>query len=349
MIINHYMPKGPNVGDNIIDLATKKILYSVFPDAEIYSYRSHFHAAFYGLKINLNQQDQMAGICEGSLSFHKKPDLIVIGGAPTWATSSLVSMDTKAIVDRAIPIVFIGAGSKYYPDPNNRTVFLNKINEIKHLILLASARDRPTYNDMVKAGLKVYMTGCPVMHYIGDEIKHNDDSDYFIISFRSSKALKKIAITEKLVRQLEELLGAKHLIVFHDYREVHLAQTLRGAIRYIVEYNSENLMPFYKNAKFVLSYRLHGTLLASTCGIPFLQIGNDERCSDFAKTFDPENKHNLSHLNLKTKDILNRVSEIMQLNSPYEYKDYTRRVIEARKNLDDFKNELRGLIGNWKS
>lgn len=342
MIINHYMPKGPNVGDNIVDLATKKILYSAFPDAEIYSYRSHLHAAFYHSKINLGERDQMAGICEGSLSFYKKPDLIVIGGAPTWATSSLVSIDAEAILGKAIPIVFIGAGTKYYPDPNNRRVFMDNIHRIKELIFLASARDKPTYEDMMAAGLTAYMTGCPVMHYIGDEIKYKD-SDYFIISFRDSKALKKIKITRKFVNKLEQLLGAKHLIVFHDYREVCLAQKWKGAIRYIAEYNPENLISFYKNAKFVLSYRLHGTLMATTCGTPFLQIANDGRCRDFVQTFDPEGKYNLWHLNLTWDDILNRICQIFESKQEYNYKDYGERVINARQNLEEFENALKSL------
>ncbi len=343
MIINHYMPKGPNVGDNIIDLATKKILYSVFPNAEIYSYRSHFHAAFYHLKINLGQRDQMAGICEGSLSFHKKPDLIVIGGAPTWATSSLVSMDTEAILDNAIPIVFIGAGSKYYRDPSNRKTFIDNMCQIKDLIFLASARDESTYEDMAAIDLNAYMTGCPVMHYIGDKIKHKD-SDYFIISFRDSKYLRKIKITKKFVSKLEQLIGAKHLIVFHDYREVCLAQKWKGGIRYIAEYNPENLVPFYKNAKFVLSYRLHGTLLATTCGTPFLQIANDGRCNDFVQTFDPEWKYNIAHSNLTEDDILNRIRKIFQSKQIYDYEDYSKKIVNARQNLEDFKNELKRLI-----
>ena len=325
------MPKGPNVGDNIIDLATKKILYSVFPNAEIYSFRSHPHAAFYYGKTDIGKHDLMAGIREHSLNFSKKPDLIVIGGAPTWATSSLVSMDTKTITGTGAPIAFIGSGSKYYSDKSNRENFINKINDIKNLILIASARDEPTFIDMKHHGINAYMTGCPVMHYIGDNIMHKD-SDFFIISFRDSKPLRMIKITRRFIKKLEEILKAKHLIVFHDYREVHLAGNLGGDVRYIVEYNPENLVPFYRNAKFVLSYRLHGTLLATTCGAPFLQIGNDGRCSDFAKTFDIENKYTLSHTNLTVDNILDRVREIMESKEKYDYKDYGERIEKARKN-----------------
>lgn len=337
------MPKGPNVGDNTIDLATKKILYSLFPDAEIYSYRSHLHAAFYSKKMDLGKHDLMAGIREYSLNFFKKPNLIVIGGAPTWATSSLVSMDTKAITDVGAPIVFIGSGSKYYPDISNRENFIKKVTDIKNLILIASARDEPTFIDMKQQGINAYMTGCPVMHYVGEEIKHKD-SDFFIISFRDSKSLRKIKITGRFIKKLEEILKAKHLIVFHDYREVQLADNLGTDVRYIVEYNPENLVPFYRNAKFVLSYRLHGTLLATTCGTPFLQIGNDGRCSDFAKTFDIKNRYNLSHMNLTVDDILCRVCEIMESKDKYDYKDYGKKIEEARKNLENFKSELRKLI-----
>ena len=337
------MPKGPNVGDNIIDLATKKILKSVFKDAEIFSYRSHKHAAFFHGKINIGDRDLLAGIGEGSLEFHRKPDLIVIGGAPAWATSTLVSMDPEAINRYSVPVVFLGAGSKYYPNPDNRQRFISAVEKIKDIIMLASARDEPTYRDMRQMGIRAYMTGCPVMHYIGDEI-HFKDSDYFIISFRDSKDLKKIQITKKFVSKLEDVIGAKHLIVFHDYREVKLAQKWKGDIRYIVEYNPENLIPFYKNAKFVLSYRLHGTLLSTTCGTPFLQIANDGRCNDFVQTFDPEWKYNIAHSNLTEDDILNRIRKIFQSKQIYDYEDYNKKIINARQNLEKFKNELKRLI-----
>jgi len=123
-----------------------------------------------------------------------------------------------------------------------------------------------------------------------------------------------------------------------------LAQRWKGNIRYIVEYNPENLVPFYKNAKFALSYRLHGTLMATTCGTPFLQITTDRRCSDFVKTFDPEEKYNLSCLHLTEDDILNQIRRIIESKQNYDYRDYRKRIIKARQNLEDFKNELKRLM-----
>jgi len=221
------MPKGPNVGDTIIDLSVKKILYSIFPEANIFSFRSHKHAAFYSGLITIGQRDRLSGINKDSIDFFKKPDLIVVGGAPTWGTSSLVDINPIDIIKAKIPIAFIGAGSKYYPNPSNRLSFMTNIEKIKDQIIISSARDGATYESMNNHGLNSYMTGCPVKHYIGKRIRRKD-SDYFIISYRQSKDLRKIRIDQRFIKKLEEVIGAKHLIVFHDYREVHTVKEIKG-------------------------------------------------------------------------------------------------------------------------
>ena len=343
MIIKHYMPKGPNVGDTIIDLSVKKILYSIFPEANIFSFRSHKHAAFYSGLITIGQRDRLSGINKDSIDFFKKPDLIVVGGAPTWGTSSLVDINPIDIIKAKIPIAFIGAGSKYYPNPSNRLSFMTNIEKIKDQIIISSARDGATYESMNNHGLNSYMTGCPVMHYIGKRIRRKD-SDYFIISYRQSKDLRKIRIDQRFIKKLEEVIGAKHLIVFHDYREVHTMNEIKGNLNYIVEYNPENLIPLYTNAKFVLAYRLHGTLLSTTCGTQYLQVGNDKRCSDFTKTFDPEEKHNVSHIDLSKDNIIERIKNIILKRGKYDYADYQEKIKEAKNNLEIFKKELKSLL-----
>lgn len=349
MKIFHYMPKGPNVGDSIIDLATKKFFRSIFPDAEFFSFRSHTHAGFYGETINLHEYDRMAGIRRESLKLFGTPDLIVIGGAPSWASDTLVALETESIRARGTPIVFFGSGTKYYKDPSRRSTFMAQLSEISQQVIAAGARDEPTYRDMKLQGLPAYMTGCPVMYYVGEDIKWKK-SEYFIIPFRSDKIPAHLQIDMEFIKELENVLEAKHLVVFQDYSEVCHAEALSGGLfkrhplNFLVEYNPDNLLPFYKNAKFVFSYRLHGTLTGATCGTPFLQLNMDGRGNDFSKTFDPEGKYTISHAEATKERMLAKVRNMIAHKDYYSYTDFSERVRDAHTALEQYKNKIQGVM-----
>lgn len=359
MKIFHYMPKGPNVGDSLIDRATKKILQSIFPYADIFSFRSHTHASFYTRTVNLGAADGMAGIRHEHTGIFGKPDLIVIGGAPVWGSSSQMFFEAGGFQESKIPMVFLGVGTKHYRNRDSahqrRKLFFESIAPVKNLIIAASARDEPTRLDMEKFGLRAYMTGCPVAHYIARQFRWNEDSKYFLISFRSANIPERIRVSLPFVQELERVLNAKAIIVFHAYPEVALAKKLsarasffRKTIRpvnYVVEYNPDNLVPLYSNAKFVLAYRLHGALLSATCGTPFLHINTDGRGDDFTATFD---QNNISTINgvgnngCSADDILKRIKNIVSMR--HSYSDYKEKFTQAQENLKAFKEYLKQAI-----
>jgi len=84
--------------------------------------------------------------------------------------------------------------------------------------------------------------------------------------------------------------------------------------------------------------------LSTTCGTQYLQVGNDKRCSDFTKTFDPEEKHNVSHIDLSKDNIIERIKNIILKRGKYDYADYQEKIKEAKNNLEIFKKELKSLL-----
>jgi len=386
----------------------------MFPGSSILTLRvnkGYYNAGnhFYDFPSISPEQDALSGMNSLTASLGGKPDLIVIGGGPLWGSAEHTRFQKNPGYTDETPVMFLGVGTRSDlshptgPNADDLAAFHAWIDEVGgSRFTPSSARDQATSTEMDSHGIRTYMTGCPVLHYVGEDIQRRD-SDYFLITYRhvlgidpmlrdrastwlrktdtqrmfpfkmvarSKRPLRRmmaslpftsqfhanptinkridptVVLNFDLIKRLEDALGAKHVVMVHDYRDVStLSEVAQGNhLNFVFHYDLESATSIYRHAKFVLTYRLHGELLAATTGTPFFHAMIDRRGGDHATTFDPQMRHHEWIKNLSGSTILQRVRS-SAADPDDGFAEYNANVETARMRLNEFRDDARRSLG----
>jgi len=336
-LIKHFPPSTPNIGDCILNAGTRKIINTIFENnCDILSLTSECHALINPelLQTPITPQNTiMKGITPATLGIGYSPDVVVLGAGPMWRFSALMKIAPLTIPNLLKrPILVIGVGKfdysiKSYPE----------LDQISPAIAIASARDEKTAQDMRETlPCPVYMTGCPALYFRGNRITNKPNSSYFVIVYRQAKVPNDFQISLSFIKKMEQLFQAQAIITFHDFRDYHWSALTQTFEDYpcVCMNDLDSAVDLYSQAKFVITYRLHGEILSATSGAPFFHFYIDDRGKYFSETFDPDHRYHydLNKGPLTETELIDKLK--LALESDYE--DYNKKIDIARTNRDHF-------------
>jgi hypothetical protein len=245
-----------NYGNHIIETATRQVLKSYLDKLKIIEYDS------FGNEIP-----------------NGKFDGLLIPGCTMITPGQNKSLDRLGSLDYDS---FCFAGSLWYP--NSKKSFLIKkriftfwensatpdLSIVKNLKGIIGCRDIFTYNFLIKNGMNALYTGCPTLFL---EKQGIEDHDYVLFSFGRHDFHKQVYYGKRLAK--------KHFVIgiVHEIKDAEIAKSAGWDLPLIDYFGDIDLyLSYFKNARFVVSGRLHGILPALAYGKKSFYFGtNDSR------------------------------------------------------------------------
>jgi len=198
--IKHFVPVTPNAGDSLISLKSRDLLREIIPDANIMT----FPAPLTEFKIN---------------AFFK-PDIIVIGGGPLFASYHLDQFPGR--IDIPTYILGLGTMARAFEGDQIR-IRLNRFFDSLHNLRLVSTRENATKDRFERLGVQAVNIGCPVMH-IGREPRWRQrpptaqNRDILLINYRDLYIPKELKITPQNAGEIARKLNYNNaMIIAHSY------------------------------------------------------------------------------------------------------------------------------------
>lgn len=366
MIIHHYFPNTKNSGDYFVRDGIRKLIRQRIPDAEFVDIPANAARDLfpeYGLHGRLLDKT------------NKEADLVIIGGSnlykgPTYGWDWGVSTDIDSInrLEKPLILMGIGAGGKQKMQMQSlsskiRSIFgmqnagsSRNINPLsikaqEEILLLnkksiaSSVRDNLTYDFLQSIGVKNHiLTGCPAM-YIGEEKMSAPKSNRVIITFPPLKFINKIKVKNEVIESFFETIktakkeGLSVEVVCHDDLDLPVAKEIFSGKNSLPIFYSENWsehQEIFRNAGFVVAYRLHSAILSCGMGVPFALILLDHRHIGFAETLGISDwAISLEKERLKNA-IPNRLVRTFQNKSPLNYNAIEEKKSELKIQMDAF-------------
>ena len=206
-----------------------------------------------------------------------KTAFVIVPGCTTLTISDYPALE-RILPDIKIPIYNLGAafsGKNINPDLKNINYFYQPIG----------TRD-PFSNDYLKNHeFKTSFIGCPTLHLGKEEEFKFRDNKKIVFFF----GYKEIHIQQKI---LNNLLNQKYEIsvIIQEKKQQDIIKNLSVKI---VEYDVKNVLQEIKQARFMITARLHGALPAISLGTPLF----------FIKTMENQRFSLLDYLGIKMNNI----------------------------------------------
>lgn len=351
-IIHHYCPHTFNAGDHFVILSIRKHLKKYLPDC-IFIPKAVAGNRGWGKPIGLRG--------ENIFYSNKYADAVLLGGSDQYNNWSpkIKAEEIKKLVP---PLFLIGLGvssTDLEKEPSLKDdKYKTDIIATNEKSVLSSVRDERTQNFLKKLGYKKsIVTGCPALFLFNEEFSIKNDNRTVLFTFPyplihnsgDKRKQKKFNILYKLIEDTIKFVESRELIpviVCHDDRDVPQAQSLFSKYPIFFSNYPNKYFELYKNARLVIGSRLHATILASSLGIPSININLDLRGTGFSRTFKLD-KWNVDYSDKKIREkIRERVVAILNNDSTHfkEFiiaKNYYREIFEqfmqnTAKNIREF-------------
>lgn len=279
---------------NIFDamnISYNPIIYNRNPDIRpMHQHLQLFRTSKYpeGFDENDGQAFLEANVRFGFFDNSVKPDyngkftrMVVFAGTPEWCNMRMSDL-YSLIAKYNIPLVALGVGGGYWPW---RRDYHSVIRKAKAIVV----RDRKTYNEVVKSGLKAKYLPCPaLLSATPDQEKRIRKVQRIGLIFQASKKdsviwsglsdVYYISIM-KLYRRLLTEFGSRYKFEFvcHYVDEIPLLRVEFPNEDFHYSYDASDYYDIYRRFDFVIGPRVHGVGVASSIGIPGLAIVHDHR------------------------------------------------------------------------
>ncbi len=293
MIIHHYCPRRKNIGDDFVINGIHKQLRRHFPDATIELIpvnRPHIPAEYYGLRgPNLERSNRQA-------------DLIVIGGSNLYQCRKngqwgvVTDLDSIKQIKKPVLLVGIGCGSSFNTIRTCSDQSRAEMIALNQIAIGSSVRDRPTVEYLKAFGIRnMILTGCPAT-FVFDQpfcFRHEGPVAISVPSaeFGKKKRLAAFFLTrsvQKYIRHCRQQ-GFEVVLSCHHERDLPLAARLAPACPVVHSLETQPYYDLYNQARYVVGFRLHSTIISLSLGTPFIPVSFDLRGEAFVQTYQGEN------------------------------------------------------------
>ena len=290
MIVHHYYPQRLNIGDSFVRDGIHKLISACRADVE-----------FVDFPVNRPRRPGRAfGLAGENLDrSNAEADLLVVGGSNLYQCRKSgewgVATDVESIRKLAKPLMLIGLGSGSSFMRTVRGCSEKSAAEIRLLNEVAvgsSVRDVRAGQFLDALGVTGYtLTGCPAT-FVFDRPFAFNGSELVVVSFPPERFRRRRLMFFRLMRTLRGYieychgLGLKVALACHDQKDVPLARRLadRGAEVFYSE-DTKDYYELYGRCRLGVGFRLHGSIICLSLGIPFIPLYFDMRGIAFARTY----------------------------------------------------------------
>ncbi len=261
MLYANFTDSSTNYGNHIIEHATQQFLENYFKENNN--------------KVDFEHFDSFSD----SIPTDTQSDLLIPG------CTMLTPGQNKALdhLDKIKGNSYCLAGSLWYPKKSKDFIVRTRIISIgkdpspdfsivNKLSGIIGSRDRFTFEILKKNGLNTLYTGCPTLFL---DTKNVHEGDYVLFSFGRVNFHKQVYYANKIAKN-HKVIG-----IVHEKGRKEMVKAAGWKLP-IVSYNGdmELYLSYFKNAKYVVTGRLHGVLPALAYGKKSFYFGtNDTRLS----------------------------------------------------------------------
>ena len=169
------------------------------------------------------------------------------------------------------------------------------------------------------------LTGCPASFLFERDFRFNDNP-VVVISFPPTRYRKHPVLFFRLIRGLRKYakycqgLGLRPVLACHTENDLPAARSLKPAdVEPFYSENAQEYYALYQQARWVVGFRLHSSILSFTLGIPFIPIYFDVRGRSFAETYQSRGWAIDAQRWGLYRTLVRRTEEIMRKNTePFE-------------------------------
>ena len=279
--------KGYNIGNFAISLAIRRILSLNYPNCTIITVPA------------FGTSD--AGISKGLVyEANQWADGLIVGGGNLYENNEL-NIDFNALLSLKIPMAIfsVSIGRIYYKD--------NKLNrrsdsiKDKDLISLhkystsSISRDIATQKYLETLGIKNSKLGaCPTLNLksiIKFQFYKEVCDENIFLSIRNPELMnipRKLklelpSIIIKISQLIKDKYGYFPKLLCHDQRDISFASSFEN-LEFFYTSDIYEYLQLLKNAKLVISMRIHATLPCLSYGTPVINLSYDERAKSLMET-----------------------------------------------------------------
>lgn len=286
VIIHHYCPHTFNAGDHFVTHSIRRHLSSLIPNA-----------VFIPRAIAVNRGWGAPQRLRGpNIAFSNRyADAVVVGGSDNYRNWSL-RIDAEEIQQLKPPLFLLGLGVSSN-DLNEsplmeKKAYLRDILAANRKAAVSTVRDEATALFLKELGItNAVMTGCPALFLESSTGVAAREDGPLLLTFPfpvNRKSLpRRFAVLQKLIADIAAHNG-NVVLSCHDDRDVGPATESFPGLPVFFSNDWHDYVDLYRSARMVVGSRLHGSILAGSMGVPFININVDIRGQSFSRTFGLE-------------------------------------------------------------
>lgn len=268
----HFRPRY-NVGDEAVVLAVRQLVETAIGPVRWTSRR---------LRV---LQQPIAVRQQRHINAH---DLVIVGGGGLYSRWGL-PLDTRAVAGIGLPLVVYGAGlNRNLDDGPLEPAQLDSIHRLHERAALASVRDEASRTLLASLGHEAQCTGDPALFLTPRPQRQCDGTGRPLIGINFAahgwQGQERLldTVLDRCVPVLRELAARQDAglcYLVHARAELPLLPRLRAALPglRIVHLPAPQLAHAYQQMSLVVSMMLHSSILAWAAGVPFVNIGYDDK------------------------------------------------------------------------
>lgn len=334
-----------NIGNDIINYSTKKLLIEVFGK----------DSCIVGLPAIEGRQ--FGGFTSKQVyDANRLADAVVVGGGNLFENGQL-TINRTALDALNTPLFIMGISHGRIYDKNAEIVNRSDAMPVSNILQLNKkahsllVRDYASKEILDSIGCNnVEVGGCPTMFLPPNSNAYNDTGDVLISLRHPSRMSVTPSIQwhvaedlRRLIKLLQNEYGKRVKLLCHDYIDIEFAAAF-PEVPYLYFDDVTEYMDVLKNASLNVTYRLHAFLPCVSFGTPTIHLSYDERGRAMIKTAQ------MSDWDLNLNDSDNFIDKLMDrienLDSFFIAREKALKSFEGFKQLTvsrlkDFKKELK--------
>ncbi|MDX6611796.1 MAG: hypothetical protein QOD75_982 [Blastocatellia bacterium] len=300
MLIHHFYPRTPNIGDHFVQRGIAAMIRKLVPDA-----------SFELLNVNSRGEDRgNYGLTRNAIErANREANLIIVGGSNLYEGSFRwrwgVHLEADALKHLQVPLFLLGIGTGsalgsplHKPSPRAKW----EIKLLNDYATFSGARDVLTLEWLQQLGVsKAKLMGDPATFIFNHPRQRNNQKGHVLITmpprrFWTAKLnvwnvhVRGRAMFRGLVALAERLRGRGHEVVIacNDPADLPLVRRLFArwdSGQVVCPESPEEYFLLLAKSRAVVAGRLHTAVVAFSMGIPFVLIDLDQRTHGFVQTY----------------------------------------------------------------
>jgi polysaccharide pyruvyl transferase WcaK-like protein len=301
MLIHHFYPRTPNIGDHFVQRGIEAMVRKIVPDV-----------CFELFDVNIRGENKTEyGLTHAAIErANREASLIIVGGSNLYEGSLRwgwgVHLEAEALKQLQVPLLLLGIGTgSAFVSPLHKPSTRARL-EIKLLndyATFSGARDVLTLKWLHQLGIaEAKLMGDPATFIFNKQLQRNNQNGHVLITMPSRRfwttkrdllnvRLRGRAMFRGMVALGEKVRGKGFEVVVacNDPADLPLVRTLFagwGADQVVCPESPDEYFLLLSKSRAVVAGRLHTAVVAFSMGIPFVLVDLDQRTHGFVQTYE---------------------------------------------------------------